>query len=412
VATLLRPPLVFDRRQKRPIGTPDSYPNLIESTLRASVLALVQPAFSVRLSDSAPPRIKQTRHWETPNLLTSTLFATTERIRQGLEQWDDSAPPRKWQLQVDCIPNLLGTTLSGAAPPSLDLPLRAEMWDDAATRRKRDVEAQQFMGRAVWLDAVPRVLSLDASAFQAKYQVIAQQLDARPVWRDPLPRVAMLDQSAFQAKYAVYVDPPLLLTLRLSLIAVPDVVGEAQAQAELDIAAAGFVAQVSSAFSPTVAAGLVISQAPLAGALASAGSIVAIVVSLGVEPVVETAQQTPAGKRRPHRYFLEIDGQQFLVDSAAEATQLLQRARAIAEHQAEQKAQVAEKRLKSKPKVPAVRVDAPSITVSPDLLADVKPLIEDIKRLYLRAGELAELRLLLARQLADEDDDEDVLLLI
>lgn len=409
MATLLRPPLVFDRRQKRPVGTPDSYPNLIASTLRNDVLTLKQPAFSVRLSDSAPPRIKQARFWETPNLLTSTLFVTTEKARLGNEQWDDSAPPRKVQVQADQQPNLLGTTLSGAAPPSLDLPLRAELWDDGAPQRRRQVLAQQFDGRPVWLDAVPGIATLDASAFQAKYEVIAQQLDCRAVWLDEVPQVRRLDDSAWIGKKPVYVDPPLLLTLRLSLLVVPDVVGEAQAAAENDLTAASFVPQPSFAYSDTVAVGLVISQAPVGGTLASAGSIVLIVVSLGVQPAPDTPPVVPAGKPR-RRYYVEIDGQTFPVDTPAEATQLLQRARALAEHQAEAKASVAVKRLASKPRVPVVRVTAPVIIASPEL--DVAPLIADIKRLYEKAAITAELRLLLAKQLADEDDEDDVLLLI
>ena len=46
-----------------------------------------------------------------------------------------------------------------------------------------------------------------------------------------------------------------------------------------------------------------------------------------------TPTVTPAGRKR--RYYVEIDGQHFQVDSAAQATQLLQQARALAEHQAE-----------------------------------------------------------------------------
>jgi len=65
------------------------------------------------------------------------------------------------------------------------------------------------------------------------------------------------------------------------LATVPNVVGETQAQATTDIHAAGFAVQVSSAYSATVAVGLVISQSPTGGSSAVAGSIVSIVVSLG-----------------------------------------------------------------------------------------------------------------------------------
>lgn len=127
-------------------------------------------------------------------------------------------------------------------------------------------------------------------------------------------------------------------------------------------------------------------------------------------PIVVEATQTPAGRRR--RLYVEIDGQSFSVDTEAQAVQLLQRARALAEHQAEQKAEIATKRLRRKEIVPRVQLTIPEITVSPDLQAVTAPLIADIERLYNKAAELAELRLLLARQMADEEDDDDVLLLI
>lgn len=133
----------------------------------------------------------------------------------------------------------------------------------------------------------------------------------------------------------------------------------------------------------------------------------------GASPIVLDLPQTGGGRAARHvrhRYFIEIDGQHFPVDSEAEARELLERARAIAERQAEAKASVAVKRLKSKTRVPVVRVQPPVITASPEL--HLAPLIADIRRLYDTAAEIAELRLLLARQQAMDDDDEDVLLLI
>lgn len=122
------------------------------------------------------------------------------------------------------------------------------------------------------------------------------------------------------------------------------------------------------------------------------------------------AAQTPAGRRR--RQYVEIDGQQFEVSGIEEARQLLQRARAIAERQAEQKSVRVEKKLKRKAVVPKVRVDAPVIRVAPELRADLRPLIDDIQRLYTQAAELAELRLLMLKVQQDEDDEDDLLLLL
>jgi hypothetical protein len=130
------------------------------------------------------------------------------------------------------------------------------------------------------------------------------------------------------------------------------------------------------------------------------------------DPEPEQLAQTPAGRSRK-RYFVQIDGQDFQVDSAEQAIQVLQRARAIAEHQAEQKAERATKLLKRKKAVPKVRIASPNIKVSPVIKADVAPLIADITRLYDKAALNAELRLLMLKQMRDEDDDEeDVLLLL
>ena len=69
---------------------------------------------------------------------------------------------------------------------------------------------------------------------------------------------------------------------------VPDVVGQAQAQAESAITGAGLtVAGMTRIFNSTVAAGNVVSQSPAAGSELPAGTGISIVVSLGGMPVVE-----------------------------------------------------------------------------------------------------------------------------
>jgi RHS repeat-associated protein len=66
---------------------------------------------------------------------------------------------------------------------------------------------------------------------------------------------------------------------------IPDVVGLQQSAAATDLIASGFaLGTVSGQFSARVAAGIVLSQTPIAGAVADAGSAVALVVSAGVPP--------------------------------------------------------------------------------------------------------------------------------
>lgn len=199
---------------------------------------------------------------------------------------------------------------------------------------------------------------------------------------------------------------PLLLNNLLSGATgtVPDVVGDAQAAGTTEIEAAGFTVTVATDYSPTVPAGTIISQSPTGGSSAVLGSAVTITVSLGAAPV-----STGAGsnKKRRRRYVVEIDGQSFDVASQAQAVELLQRARAIAERQAEKNAAVAEQNVARIARrtgvVPQLKVKTPQITASPEL--DVAPLIEDIQRLYKKAGEIAELRLLLMKQMTDEDEE-------
>lgn len=160
----------------------------------------------------------------------------------------------------------------------------------------------------------------------------------------------------------------------------------------------------------------------LTGTGALAGSVPLTITVSGtladpLTPVV-SATPVPAGasssryRRSARRLFVQIDGQDFEVASEAQAVELLTRARAIAEQQAEQKAVRVEKRLRKKPAVPVVELKVPSIVVPHELAAATAPLIADIERLYRKASVEMELRLLLARQReADERDDEDVLLL-
>lgn len=134
---------------------------------------------------------------------------------------------------------------------------------------------------------------------------------------------------------------------------------------------------------------------------------------LAFQQAVAAQGPTAAGRSRKRRYYVEIDGQQFPVESAEEARQLLQQARAIAERQAEQKGEKATRQLRRKKVVPKVRIEPPNITASPEIRADLVPVIDDIKRLYVKAAELAELRLLMLRRIREEDDDdEDDLLLL
>ena len=65
-------------------------------------------------------------------------------------------------------------------------------------------------------------------------------------------------------------------------VTVPNVVGQSQASGTTTLEGDGFVVAVATAYSSSVAEGLIISQSPAAGAEAGEGSTVTITVSLGV----------------------------------------------------------------------------------------------------------------------------------
>lgn len=211
-------------------------------------------------------------------------------------------------------------------------------------------------------------------------------------------------------------------------VEVPDVVGQSQASGTAELETALFVVAVATDYSSTVPVGDIISQSPTAGSFAIEGSTVTITVSLGPQPVSDGAGSSQRKKRRKERFFVDIDGQSFPVDSAQDALNVLEQARALAERQAEEKARQAEKKVRRKvakaeraegnAAVPALRVEAPRIEVSPEIARAAAPLIEDIGRMYRQAAMVAEMRLLLQKQREAEEkarqaqDDEDLFLLL
>lgn len=122
-------------------------------------------------------------------------------------------------------------------------------------------------------------------------------------------------------------------------------------------------------------------------------------------------EQQPGGKsKRKQRFYVEVDGQQFFVNSASEAIQLLDRAKALAERLAETQAQELEQKAKRSPKKKQIKLQTPRIAASPELQLDLAPIRQDLTRIYDNAAAVAELRLLLQR--AIEEEEEEALLLL
>ena len=148
--------------------------------------------------------------------------------------------------------------------------------------------------------AVPDVVGLAQATAEA--DIVAAGLVLGTVtteFSDTVPAGDVISQNpAAGTDVALGSAVDLVVSLGQQTVAVPDVVGLAQAAAEADIVAAGLVlGTVTTEFSDTVPAGDVISQNPAAGTDVALGSAVDLVVSLGqqtvaVPDVVGLAQAT------------------------------------------------------------------------------------------------------------------------
>jgi hypothetical protein len=127
-------------------------------------------------------------------------------------------------------------------------------------------------------------------------------------------------------------------------------------------------------------------------------------------PVVSA--QTPAGRHKHRRYFIEIDHQTFQVDSPAEALELLEKMKQVAVKPSKAAAAMAVRRAIKSGKVPqSLRV--PQIkSDSPELQDIVISGRKALESLYATALQEAEIKLLLAKQKQLEDDDDDDILLL
>lgn len=128
-----------------------------------------------------------------------------------------------------------------------------------------------------------------------------------------------------------------------------------------------------------------------------------------IPPDLPPPDVTPAGRKRKHRYMVQVDGETFNVESPAHAWAILDRAKELAVQVAQEQAQaVIAKRAPSavvkrvKLTKPVIRTDAP---------IDLQSYYRDIAKIYNEAARNAELYLLMQRKM-DEDDEDDALLLV
>lgn len=123
----------------------------------------------------------------------------------------------------------------------------------------------------------------------------------------------------------------------------------------------------------------------------------------------EVSSNVGGKSRRHRRYFVDIDGQQFDVDSYEQARQLLQRAKALAVEEAPKLAEQTVQRIQRIGTAP--KIEVPRITASPELAEIVYPYRKAIQQAYRDAAQTAELRMLLEAKFR-EDDDDDIFILM
>ena len=129
-------------------------------------------------------------------------------------------------------------------------------------------------------------------------------------------------------------------------------------------------------------------------------------------PPVDTRPVDAGGKKHHRRHFIEIDNQTFEVASYEEAVELLERARDAAKTHAVALSKRIEKRVRRKGSVGG-QIAVPSITTSDIGLQEVVANFrEKIRNIYLEAAQQAELRELLKKRFAEQDDEEVITLLL
>lgn len=313
MATVFREPLAYGPQQKRPIPAVDSfsraltlginpnasflqldqsapaarravnsdrYPNLLLTTLAGgSPAALSLPLNSGRVFDSAPRK-----PWQGDPLTAQGFLVCPDAPIQGL---DASAPQGTRFLGQLQPPNLLTSTL-GAIPTSPQFSIRL---DASAPSIKYQVRTES-LSRPLTLGINPNAAALSIIDSATPRKVAAYSFDPPNLlgttltvpFALPLSAIRM-DWSAPPPKFVAYAFDPLNLQLYIPVTLVPDVVGQSQASGSTQLMGSSFLVSVVTAYSATVAAGIIISQDPAAGSQAATGSTVTITVSLGAAPV-------------------------------------------------------------------------------------------------------------------------------
>lgn len=183
-------------------------------------------------------------------------------------------------------------------------------------------------------------LELRTWAFALQQQPAVQSAFGQFDWPNPSPLRANLELRSW-----TFTDSAALLSV--VFVTVPNVVGETDTQATTDIAAQGLITSITTAYSATIALGIVISQDPAGGASVGSGSIVTILVSLGPQPIIPDSgasggflyayelERTHRARKKREREELEEDARTIQDRIDREIAELLHRQEAEDDRRAE-----------------------------------------------------------------------------
>ena len=174
---------------------------------------------------------------------------------------------------------------------------------------------------------------------------------------------------------------------------------------------------ISAAAGASTAAAMVGASVAAASIDAAAGASTAATLASPATAPETSGGGIPRRLRRRQRYVVEIDGEEFVVDTPDQALELLNKAKQEAKELAEKavkRAAAATKRPTRKVIADARRaLSTPEIKAPPELMDVAASVMESIQATYKEALQAVEIAAWMAKRDADiERDDEDILLLL
>lgn len=415
-----RAPLVMPTPFLRQNGIIDIMPSLLLSTLAAAVVAL---PVGKAVFERAPPPKFTVQAENRQSQLTTGIPAPSVAIPQG-KTLPDFAPPRKVAVQVDHYPNLPVTTFSlPALAPAVVI--------DLSTVEKRPQIAVEQIQRPLTLVAVAAVpIPPGQQSYESSRPKFAVEVDIYPdtVLRGiPQPYPYFTDHfTAARPKIQIEAEQyPTLIRVTLPDFAPIGLqLQDHETKPHYEVIALATPNLTLSTLIPPAGAlpqGVQVSDSAPTIYTRETPQIDDFQNLLGLNPppppvpVVPPPPfaQEPAGRHKRLRYYVEIDDQQFQVDSPQEAVLILLQAKDLAPISAERAAKLVLRKQLKRHRRPQINLKPPKIETNAPVTEQLVAIRSDIEAIYHDIAITQELAYLFRKQLQiEQDDDEDVILLL